>query len=364
VDHPFWRGRSVLVTGATGFVGSWLVQRLLRLDADIVCLIRDWSQQAPFVRNGFHCKTHIVWGDVRDQCLLERVLGEYEVTTVLHLAAQAIVGIANRNPLSTFETNITGSWSLLEACRRSPRVQQIVLASSDKAYGEQPSLPYNEATPLAGRHPYDVSKSCADLIGQSYAATYRLPVAITRCGNFFGGGDLNFNRIVPGTMRDILAGTRPTIRSDGQFVRDYFYVEDGVEAYLTLAQRLAACPELRGEAFNFSHERPMTVLELVSDILRQFDTDLEPRVIGHANHEIRCQYLSAAKARDVLGWQPCFGFDEGMRRTIDWYRTFFRESDQPAAGHVRAALYQTGDAVSAGHGRPRGRARTRVAKSA
>ncbi|MFV2067600.1 MAG: NAD-dependent epimerase/dehydratase family protein [Pirellulales bacterium] len=364
-SRPFWRGRSVLVTGATGFVGGWLIRRLVDLEADVVCLIRDWSHQAPFSRSGFDRRTRMVWGDVRDQQLLERVLGEYEVATVLHLAAQAIVGVANRNPMSTFETNIGGTWSLLEACRRSPRVEQVVMASSDKAYGEQPDLPYSEATPLAGRHPYDVSKSCADLIGQSYAATYRLPVAITRCGNFFGGGDLSFNRIVPGTIRAILQGERPTIRSDGQFVRDYFYVEDGVEAYLLLAERLAECDTLQGEAFNFSHERPMTVLELVADILQRFDADLEPLVLGRANHEIRCQYLSAAKARDLLAWQPRFGFDEGMQRTVDWYREFYRQTDHDAAGHVRAELFQSAaTAASASQRAPLEQETAPVAKSA
>lgn len=333
----FWHERSVLVTGATGFLGGWLVRRLNELGARTVCLVRDWTPRSRFFRDRFDLTCDIVWGDVRDQRLLERALGEYEVTTVLHLAAQAIVGIANRNPLSTFESNIAGTWSLLEACRRSPRVEQIVMASSDKAYGEQPTLPYSEAAPLAGRHPYDVSKSCADLIGQAYAATYRLPVAITRCGNFFGGGDLNFNRIVPGTLRAALRGERPVIRSDGRFVRDYFYVEDGVEAYLLLAERLAERPALRGEAFNFSHQRPMTVLELVADILGRCGAEIEPEVLGQADHEIRCQTLSAAKARRVLGWESRFGFEEGMRRTVDWYRAYFRrERSRGAAGDAAA----------------------------
>src|SRR5262245_2903627 len=256
----FWQDRPTLVTGATGLVGGWVVQRLLAREADVVCLVRDWVPDAEFVRAGLASRVKLARGDICDQACLERVLGEYEIDTVLHLAAQTIVPIANRNPISTFESNIGGTWSLLEACRRSPAVRQIVLASSDKAYGSAEVLPYDEETPLRGRHPYDVSKSCADLIAQAYAATYGLPVAVTRCGNFYGGGDLNWNRIVPGTIRSVLRGQRPVIRSDGLFVRDYFYVEDGAEAYLLLAERLAGDVSLRGEGFNFSNEIQLTVL--------------------------------------------------------------------------------------------------------
>ena len=266
------------------------------------------------------------------------MLGEYEIDTVMHLAAQTIVGIANRNPVSTFESNIGGSWKLLEACRRSPRVKQVIFASSDKAYGEATHLPYSEETPLAGRHPYDVSKSCADLIAQTYAHTYGLPVAITRCGNFYGGGDLNWNRIVPGTIRSILRGKAPVIRSDGLFVRDYFYVEDGAAAYMHLAEQLAERPELRGEAFNFSNEIQLTVLELVERILHVMGSTLSPEVRGEACHEIRHQYLSAEKARERLGWEPLFSLDEGLRRTIQWYESQMSElPEQPVADAANAA---------------------------
>src|SRR5215831_11351344 len=244
-NSSFWQDRPALITGGTGLVGGWVVRRLLDGRADIVCLIRDWVPQSDLIRNLLTERVKVVRGDICDQELLERVLGEYEIDTVIHLAAQTIVGIANRNPISTFESNIAGTWSLLEACRRSPQVKQIVVASSDKAYGDHDRLPYGETTPLQGRHPYDVSKSCADLIAQAYAVTYGLPVAVTRCGNFFGGGDLNWNRIVPGTIRSILRGQRPIIRSDGKFVRDYFYVEDGAAAYMLLAERLAEQPHLR-----------------------------------------------------------------------------------------------------------------------
>lgn len=324
----FWRDRPTFVTGATGLVGGWLVRRLLGLGADVVCLVRDWVPQSELARSGLLARVKVVRGDVRDQAVLERALGEYEIDTVFHLAAQTIVGIANRNPVSTFETNIAGTWSLLEACRRSPKIKQIVLASSDKAYGDQQVLPYDEDTPLQGRHPYDVSKSAADLIATTYAESYELPVAITRCGNFYGGGDLNWNRIVPGTIRSLLRGQRPVIRSDGQYVRDYFYVEDGAAAYTLLAERLAAQPELRGEAFNFSNEQQTTVLELVGMITGLMATDLAPDVRNEASNEIRHQYLSATKAKSQLGWAPLFDLASGLQRTIDWYREYIADADK------------------------------------
>jgi len=322
----FWRDRPTLVTGASGLVGGWLVRGLLSAGAHVVCLVRDWVPHSELLRTELAERTVIVRGDVCDQIVLERVLGEYEIDTVFHLAAQTIVPIANRNPVSTFATNIGGTWTVLEACRRSPTVKQIILASSDKAYGDQPKLPYDEDTPLQGRHPYDVSKSCADLIAQSYGRTYALPVAITRCGNFFGGGDLNWNRLVPGTIRAILRGQRPIIRSDGNYVRDYFYVEDGVAAYLLLAEKLASNPELRGLAFNFSNETRLTVLELVRIILDLMDSELEPEVRNQATDEIREQLLNAAKARRLLRWQPVYSLAEGLKRTVDWYRSFLGTS--------------------------------------
>ena len=239
LNKTFWLDRPTFVTGGTGLVGSWLVRRLIDAGADIVCLVRDWVPQSELVRAKLIDQVKVVRGDVRDRETLERTLGEYEIDTVIHLAAQTIVTIANRNPISTFETNIAGTWNVLEACRRSPRVKQIVIASSDKAYGDQEVLPYDESTPLQGQHPYDVSKSAADLIANTYAVSFDLPVAITRCGNFYGGGDLNWNRIIPGTIRSILRGQNPVIRSDGNYIRDYFYVEDGAAAYMLLAEKLA-----------------------------------------------------------------------------------------------------------------------------
>ena len=318
----FWQDRPTFITGGTGLVGSWLVKKLVDVGADVVCLIRDWIPESELFTNGVIKQVKIVRGDIRDQSLLERILGEYEINTVIHLAAQTIVGIANRNPISTFESNIMGTWNLLEGCRKSPTVKQIIVASSDKAYGQQLILPYNEDTPLQGQHPYDVSKSCADLIAQSYAHTYKLPVAIARCGNFYGGGDLNFNRIVPGTIRSILKGENPIIRSNGQFIRDYLYVEDGAIAYMLLAEQLAKNPDLIGQAFNFSLEIKLTVLELVEKILLLMKSELKPEILNQANNEITEQYLSSEKARKILNWKPVFSLDEGLEKTINWYRDF------------------------------------------
>jgi CDP-glucose 4,6-dehydratase len=322
----FWTDRPVFVTGATGLLGSWLVKNLVKAGSDVICLVRDWVPQSEMIRTDLLNQVKIVRGELNDQALLERILGEYEIATVMHLAAQTIVTIANRNPVSTFESNIAGTWRLLEACRRSPKVKQVIVASSDKAYGDQDQLPYNEKLPLQGQHPYDVSKSCADLIAQSYAVTYELPVVITRCGNFYGGGDLNWNRIIPGTIRSILRGQRPIIRSDGEYIRDYFYVEDGAAAYMFLAEKLFGQPELKGQAFNFSNEIQVTVSWLVRRILKLMDSSFEPEIRNEVGNEIRHQYLSAEKARTVLGWQPLFNLDDGLVRTIDWYRKFLERN--------------------------------------
>jgi CDP-glucose 4,6-dehydratase len=339
----FWTDRPTFVTGATGLVGGWLVKRLVAAGAQVVCLVRDWVPGSELARTGPLDRVAVVRGDVTDRPLLERVLGEYEIATVIHLAAQTIVGIANRNPVSTFEANVAGTWCLLEACRRSPLVRQVVVASSDKAYGVHDRLPYDETAALRGCHPYDVSKSCADLISHTYAHTYRLPVAITRCGNFYGGGDLNWNRIVPGTIRSVVRDERPVIRSDGSFVRDYFYVEDGAAVYMLLAEKLAADPGLAGEAFNFSNELQVTARGVVDAVLAEMGSALEPVVLNQATNEIPHQYLSAAKARRVLGWEPLFTFPEGLRRTVAWYRDFLgadpvsRRNGRPAAGRGEEA---------------------------
>ena len=324
MSNKFWKNRNIFVTGCTGLLGSWLTKSLVERGANVTGLIRDLVPKSNLNWSGFNNKINIVRGEIEDYFLLERTINEYEVDTVFHLAAQTIVTIANRNPISTFESNIKGTWNMLEACRRAPLVKRIIVASSDKAYGDQEKLPYDETAPLEGRHPYDVSKSCADLLCRAYFETYKLPVCVTRCGNFYGGGDLNFNRIVPGTIRSVVNKEPPVIRSDGALIRDYFYIEDAVEAYLLLAEKME---ELRsqGEAFNFSNEIQVTVLELVEKILKIMKSDLKPKVLGEATNEIKHQYLSAKKARETLNWKPKYTLEEGLRRTIKWYDEFFSE---------------------------------------
>lgn len=327
VNKNYWQRRNVLITGCSGLVGGWLTKELVEAGADVVGIVRDWVPQALLHTEGLYQQIRVARGSIEDREFVTRVLNEYEIDTVFHLAAQTIVGTANRNPVSTFEANICGTWSVLEACRHVSTVRRIVLASSDKAYGDQQHLPYDENTALEGRHPYDVSKSCADLIAQSYHATYGLPVCITRCGNFYGGGDLNFNRLVPGTIRSIVADERPQIRSDGQYVRDYFYVKDGVGAYLLLAEKMDD-EEIWGEAFNFSNEIQVTVLELTRRILALMEReDLVPEVLSEAKNEILHQYLTAQKARDRLDWAPSYSLDEGLKETIDWYKTHLKDRD-------------------------------------
>lgn len=325
MNTALWRGRPVLVTGASGLLGGWLVEALLAREAAVICLVRDAVPASRLYAEELTKRVVVCTGDVTDQATLERVIGEHEVRTVFHLAAQTIVGIANRNPISTFQSNIAGTWALLEACRRSPLVSEIVIASSDKAYGEQAILPYREDTPLAGRSPYDVSKSCADLIAQSYASTWNTPIAITRCGNFFGGGDLNWNRLVPGTIRALINGQLPLIRSDGSFVRDYVYVEDGAEAYIATAEALAADRGLAGRAYNFSLESPKTVLEMVSLIMTACGVRVEPVILDEASNEIPAQFLDSTRARTELGWAPTVGLEEGLRRTVEWYRAHVKD---------------------------------------
>jgi CDP-glucose 4,6-dehydratase len=324
-QRNFWGDRPVLVTGCTGLLGSWLTAELVERGASVVGLVRDAVPRTNFLKLGLNERITMVRGNVEDYFLLERVLNEYEIETVFHLAAQTIVTTANRNPVSTFETNIKGTWNVLEACRRSPTVKRTIVASSDKAYGDQKALPYQEDAPLQGAHPYDVSKSAADLLAATYWQTYGLPVCVTRCGNLFGGGDLNFNRIVPGTIRSALRRESPIIRSDGTPKRDYFYVRDAADAYLKLAEQMEDL-KCHGEAFNFSLEQPMTVLEMTKAILAQMnEAKLKPEIRSEASCEILHQYLSAEKARRMLGWKPRYSLAEGMKETIQWYTDYFAE---------------------------------------
>lgn len=304
-------------------MGSELTRVLTEAGADVVTLVRDEPPRTRFDELGLSKRVTIVRGELENVNLLERVLNEYEVDTVFHLAAQATVGAAERSPLGTFESNIRGTYNLLEACRRHGRASRIVVASSDKAYGAQKELPYTEQSRLEGRAPYDVSKSCADLLASSFHFTYELPVVIARCGNFFGPGDLNFNRLIPGTIRSLQLGERPVVRSDGKYVRDYIYVGDGAQAYVLLAE-LAEKKKLFGQAFNFSYGKKLSVLDVLDRVARAMGrADLKPLIQNKAKYEIRSQYLSAAKARRVLGWKPAFDFERGLALTVNWYRDYF-----------------------------------------
>lgn len=322
MSDEFWQARSVLVTGATGFLGSWLVPALMRKGASVVALVRDGASRSLLVRDGWLNRVETVHGSLTDEGLLRRAMAEYSVETVFHLGAQALVGVAKRDPVGTLEANIRGTWMLLEAARQCG-VGQVIVASSDKAYGASDHLPYREDHPLRGLYPYDVSKSCTDLITTMYARTFELQAAVIRCGNLFGGGDLNFSRLIPGVIRATLRNEPFIIRSDGQFIRDFIYVEDAAEAYLCLAERLASDPSLAGEAFNFGLGLRLTMLDLTEKILGMMGrSELRPVILNNASSEIREQYLDAAKARAVLDWFPRYSMDEGLRRTIEWYQEF------------------------------------------
>ncbi len=319
----YWKGKRIFVTGATGIIGSWLTKALVEQGGYVAALVYDDNPQSELVRSGFIKRVQVITGSLEDYPTLEHAIKEYEIDSVFHLGAQAIVVDANRSPLSTFETNIRGSYNLLEACRvNQDTLKRVVVASSDKAYGDSDVLPYTEDMPLLGRHPYDVSKSCADLLAQAYWHTYKLPVGIARCGNVYGGGDLNWSRIVPGTIRSIIENRAPVIRSDGTFVRDYIYVEDVAQAYVSLAEALDR-QGIAGEAFNFSSESTMPVIEIVNVIRRLMGReDLEPVILNEAKAEIKNQHLSSAKARNLLGWKSSYNLEEGLQKTIRWYREF------------------------------------------
>ncbi|WYL95356.1 MAG: GDP-mannose 4,6-dehydratase [Gloeotrichia echinulata IR180] len=322
MSNSFWQGRNVLVTGCTGMLGSWMTQELLNRGAKVIGLVRDWVPQSRLFTEGLSQKITTVYGRIEDLEVLKRAINEYEIDTVFHLAAQTIVNWANREPLATFETNIKGTWNLLEACRQIGGVNRIIVASSDKAYGNQEILPYSETAPLQGAHPYDVSKSCADLICRTYYVSYGLPVCVTRCGNLYGGGDLNFNNIVPDTIRLALQEKPVLIRSDGTNIRDYFYVKDGVHAYLHLAEQMHRS-EIVGEAFNFSNELQISVLELVNKILALINKSyLTPVILNQSHNEIKHQYLSTQKAQNLLDWKPIYTLEQGLIETIEWYQSF------------------------------------------
>lgn len=325
MNKAFWKERRVFVTGCTGFLGSWLTTSLVNSGADVIGLVRDRVPNSLLVRSGVINNITVIEGDIVDYHKLERILAEYEIDTIFHLAAQTIVTIANRAPLSTFETNIKGTWTLLEAARRNPTVKHIVVASSDKAYGPHEELPYREDMALLGSHPYDVSKSCADLLSRAFANTYDLPLIVTRFANIYGGGDLNWNRIVPGSIRSVLRGGRPIIRSDGSPKRDYIFVDDAVSGYMIAAES-ARKDSVRGQTFNFGLDKPISVIDIVETIIKQSKyPDLQPEILDQIENEIRDQFLDSNKAWKLLGWRPQFSLDEGIRKTINWYSDFLAE---------------------------------------
>ena len=321
-----WKGKKILITGATGLVGSWLVKALLKRKSIIVALVRDIDYQTEFYRSGDYLQTNIVNGSLENFSIIERAINEYEIDAVFHLGAQTIVGTAYREPLQTFESNIRGTYHILEACRRHRDfVKEIVIASSDKAYGIADKLPYTEDMTLKGSHPYDVSKSCTDLLAQTYSYTYNMPIVIARCGNIYGGGDLNWSRIIPGTILSLLNNKRPIIRSDGKYIRDYIYVKDIVDAYINLAESITK-KNISGEAFNFSNESRMTVIEIVNTIrLIMGKVDLEPEILNLKLKEIPEQSLSAEKAHRILEWFPKYNLKKALSETVDWYKNYFNK---------------------------------------
>jgi len=331
-EQNFWENKKVLITGATGLVGSWLTQSLSEKNAEVTVLIRDHDPQSELIRSGLINKTTVVNGSLEDLYSIERAINEKEIDTVFHLGAQTIVSTALRNPFPTFESNIRGSYNLLEVCRiHKSLVKRIVIASSDKAYGSSKVLPYTEDMPLKGEHPYDVSKSCTDLISHCYAKTYDLPIVIARCGNIYGGADLNFSRIIPGTIKSILQGKAPEIRSNGLFTRDYIYVKDVVLAYLSLAESLSESQEnLYGESFNFGPNCPYTALEIVNALLLlMMRQDLKPQILNNAKGEIQDQTLCSKKAKDKLGWTPSYSLEDGLKETIEWYKSYLNDNLDP-----------------------------------
>ncbi len=318
----FWEGKKVFVTGAFGFLGSWLSEELVRQKADVVALMLDRLPDSALIRSGTERKVSVVSGDLADYESMLRVFNEFEIECCFHLGAQPIVTVANRNPLSTFNSNIRGSWCVLEAARNSKLLKGMVVASSDKVYGDNEKLPYREDFPLNASHPYDVSKTCADVLSQSYFHTYGVPLAIARSGNFYGGGDINFDRLVPGTMKSIMRDEPPIIRSDGKFVRDFFYIKDAVGAFLALAENVQK-PEVRGQAFNFGTENRYAVLEIAEKLIALSGKKLKPKILNQASNEIRAQYLDCSKAKRLLNWKSSTSLDAGLKETFKWYADFF-----------------------------------------
>ena len=326
-DPLFWNDKRVLVTGATGMVGSWLTRWLVDAGAYTVVMVSDLDPQSELVRSGYINRVSVMNGRLEKYDDVERIVNNQEVNSIFHLGAQPIVGAADRSPRHTFESNIQGTWNLLDSARvLEGLVKRIVVASSDKAYGTQPVLPYSEEMSMNGDHPYEVSKSCTDLISNTYARTYGMPVTIARCGNIYGGGDLNWNRIVPGVIRSLLRDEQPVLRSDGTFVRDYLHVDDIVSAYLMLGQRTDE-PEFCGQAFNFSDETPLTVMQIYNAICVAADrAGTEPKILNAASGEIKDQYLDSKKAHEKLGWYANVSLQDGLEKSFKWYQSLLAKS--------------------------------------
>lgn len=316
--NRLWKDKKVLITGYEGFLGSNLTKALSHCGAQIWGLDILTHRTKTILSLSDYNKVIAIKGNVANFTLVDKIIKDNDIEIIFHLAAEAIVGKSLHNPLRTFSSNIKGTWNILESSRKSKTVKRIIVASSDKAYGSHKKLPYTEHAPLMGSRPYDVSKSCADLLAYSYFHTYGLPVSITRCGNIFGPGDFNLSRIVVDTIRSIIDNRTLTIRSNGKFTRDYVYVDDIVSGYILLAERMKEL-NLSGEAFNFSNENPITVLELVKKIYKIYGREPNYKILGEAKHEIKDQYLSSEKSREILGWKPRYTFEEGMEATIKWY---------------------------------------------
>ena len=324
MDKKFWKKRNVFITGSTGLLGFWIAKYLSDYKANIIALIHNDIPQ-PFIKT--FSRITVVKGEVTDYKKILSLLNKHNIEIVFPLAAQTISPVANTNPIHTFETNIKGAWITLEACRNSKTVKRIIFPSTDKVYGEEERLPYTENSRLTAKRPYTVSKSCADLIAQSYHASYNLPICITRFGNFFGGGDLRFDRLVPSVIYSALYNKPLVVRSDGKYMRDFIYVEDAARACIELTEVMDSL-KILGNAFNFSYEKPFEVLELVELILKKMESPVKPRVLGLTLNEVRDQYLSSKKSRTLLGWKPSFTVEQGIERTIKWYRDYFKHIRQ------------------------------------
>ena len=321
-----WENKNVFITGGDGFIGGCLAKRFVEKGANVIILVRDIKKQMPYKLFGLEGKVTQVYGSLTDYSVLERVFNEYSIEACFHLAAQPLVQIASKSPLATFDSNIRGTWNLLEACRVTKTIQRMVVASSDKAYGIQKKLPYTEESPLLGLYPYDASKTCTDILARCYFTSYGLPIAVTRNANTYGGGDLNFSRIIPDAIRSILFNEEFVIRSDGTPERDYMYIEDAVSGYITLAENIER-DDIKGNAFNFGTGTPISVINLFSKIaLLCGKPDIKPKILGEAKNEIDRQYLAIDKVKEKLNWAPKYTLDQGLKDTIDWYRSYFEFS--------------------------------------